>query len=396
MKLHEFQAKRVFGTYQIPVPRGLVAATPAHASRAFTKLKAQCRGGKGFASNVKAQVHAGGRGKAGGVLVAKSAADARAQAATLLGKNLVTHQTGPEGLPVRRVLIDERISVKREWYLAVTIDRSASRPLILASREGGVEIETVAQANPHAILREPIDPFLGVAPFQIRRLQTGLGLSAEPAKAFGELVNGLYRCFVGCDASIAEINPLVETAGGRILALDAKLVLDDNALFRHPDLATLRDKSQEHPLEFKAGQIGISYVGLDGNIGCLVNGAGLAMATNDIIKLYGGSPANFLDVGGGANVDQVTKAFQIILSDTRVTAVLVNIFGGIMRCDWIAQGLLNATQTVKLKVPLVVRLAGTNVKEGKALLARSAIKITTADDLADAAKHVVALAGAAA
>jgi len=392
MKLHEFQAKRLFAAAGIPTTRNIPAATPAQASRAYTTLKARLKGGKAFAANVKAQIHAGGRGKAGGVLVAKSAAQARAQASALLNKPLVTSQTGAAGLPVRWVLVDERIAVAKEYYLAVTIDRSAARPVMLASREGGVDIETVAKTKPDAIARELIDPLVGLLPFQARRLQDALGLSGEQAKAFGQIAAGLYRVFTGHDASLAEINPLAQAPDGRVLALDAKLVLDDNALFRHPDLAKLRDPSQEHPLEFRAAQIGISYVDLDGNIGCLVNGAGLAMATNDIIKLYGGEPANFLDVGGGANVEQVTKAFEIILSDTRVAAVLVNIFGGIMRCDWIAQGLINATKAMKVKVPIVVRLAGTNVEEGKRLLAQSGLSLTAADDLAQAAQQVVALA----
>ena len=392
MKLHEFQAKRLFAAYGIPVPRGVVAATPAQATRAYTTLKQRCRASTRFTCNVKAQIHAGGRGKAGGVLVASSAAHARAQAARLLGTRLVTHQTGPDGLPVRRVLLDERIAVKRELYLAITLDRFAAQPLILASQQGGVEIETVAAREPHAIVREAIDPCVGLGSHQTRRLHAALGLSEKLAKPLSELATGLYRCFVSSDASLLEINPLVETSDGRLLALDAKVTLDDNAVFRHPALAKLRDNSQEPPLEFRATQVGVSYVGLDGTIGCLVNGAGLAMATNDIIKFYGGSPANFLDVGGGANVEQVTRAFEILLADRRVTAILVNIFGGIMRCDWIAQGLLNATKEMKVKVPLVVRLAGTNVEEGRALLAKASLPITTANDLAEAAQRVVELA----
>ena len=392
MKLHEYQAKRLFATYGVPVPRGLVASTPLQAQRAYLALKKLCRSSTRFVCNVKAQIHAGGRGKAGGVLVASSAAHARAQAARLLGTRLVTHQTGPEGLPVRRVLLDERITVKRELYLAITIDRFAARPLILASQQGGVEIETVAARDPQAILREAIDPWMGLVSYQTRRLHAALGLSGPLSKPFGDLLAGLYRCFASSDASLLEINPLVETSDGRLLALDAKAVLDDNALFRHPALARLRDKHQEHPLEFRASQVGVSYVGLEGTIGCLVNGAGLAMATNDIIKLYGGSPANFLDVGGGANVEQITRAFEILLADRRVKAILVNIFGGIMRCDWIAQGLLNATTHMKVTVPLVARLAGTNVKEGHALLAKTSLSITTAHDLAEAAQRVVALA----
>ncbi|MBI3319083.1 MAG: ADP-forming succinate--CoA ligase subunit beta [Candidatus Omnitrophica bacterium] len=412
MKLHEYQAKRLFATFGIPVPRGIVATSPAQAGTAYMRLKRLCRAsgrfapphervasrpshrqsGVGFACNVKAQIHAGGRGKAGGVLLASDVKEARAQAARLLGTRLVTHQTGPDGLPVRRVLLDERITVKRELYLAMTIDRSTARPMVLASREGGVEIETIAKDRPQAIVREPVDPAVGWLPFQARRLHVALGLPEPMSRAFAELMNVVSACLTACDASLVEINPLVETSDGRLLALDAKVVLDDNGLFRHPRLARLRDNSQEHPLECRASRVGVSYVGLDGTIGCLVNGAGLAMATNDIIQLYGGSPANFLDVGGGANVEQVTRAFRILLADRRVRAILVNIFGGIMRCDWVAQGLLNATKTLKIRVPLVVRLAGTNVEEGRRLLAESGLSIVTARDVAEAAQQVVALA----
>jgi len=355
-------------------------------------LKRLCQGSKVFACNVKAQIHAGGRGKAGGVLTAVSAQDAQAKAAQLLGRNLVTHQTGPEGLPVRRVLLEERVDVAQERYLALTLDRFRAMPLILASREGGVEIETTAKERPEAIAREAIDPGVGLASFQIRRVRLTLGIPDALAKPFADLLQGLYACFLANDIALLEINPLVETSDGRVLPLDAKVILDDNALFRHPRLAVLRDRSQEHPLEAKASQVGVSYVGLDGTIGCLVNGAGLAMATNDIIKLHGGEPANFLDVGGGANVEQVTKAFQIILADERVTAILVNIFGGIMRCDWVAQGLLNATRTLKITLPVVVRLQGTNVEEGRALLANTDLPITSANDLEEAAQRVVQLA----
>jgi succinyl-CoA synthetase beta subunit len=295
-------------------------------------------------------------------------------------------------LPVRRVLLDERIEVTRELYLAITVDRAGARPAILASRHGGVDIETVAREQPDAIAREGVDVSAGVVGYHVPRVAEALRMPPPLAKPFAALLQRLYRFFIDSDASLVEINPLVITTGGRLLALDAKVVLDDNALFRHPDLAKLRDPSQEHPLEYRAGMVGISYVGLDGNIGCLVNGAGLAMATNDIITLSGGSPANFLDVGGGANVEQVTRAFEILLADPRVKAILVNIFGGIMRCDWVAQGLLNATKSMKLKTPLVVRLAGTNVEEGRAILAKTDLPITTAKDLAEAAQTVVVLA----
>lgn len=392
MKLHEYQAKQLFAKFGIPVPRGLVAASPPQAKGAYTKLKKMCQGSGKFPCNVKAQIHAGGRGKAQGVLVATSAQEALRQAARLLGKRLVTHQTGPEGLPVRRVLLDERIAVKRELYLAITLDRFAARPVVLASRQGGVEIETVAKEDPQAIVREGIDLLAGPTPSQLRRLSDALGMREELAKTVRDLFVAMYTCFVSCDASLVEINPLVATSDGRLLALDAKVVLDENGLFRHPELAKLRDHSQEHPLEWRASRIGISYVGLEGTIGCLVNGAGLAMATNDIIKLYGGSPANFLDVGGGANVEQVTRAFQILLADPRLKAVLVNIFGGIMRCDWIAQGLLNATKGLTVKVPIVVRLQGTNVEEGRRLLSDAKLNMIMVNDLAEAAQRVVALA----
>ena len=391
MKLHEFQARRLLAAYGIPVPRSVVASSPSQAKQAYDELRRRCGAPKSkrFTCQVKAQLHAGGRGKAGGVVAVSNAQQVSSAAARLIGKRLITRQTGPEGLPVNRVLLDEQVRATRELYLAVTIDRFLARPTVLASQQGGMDIEAVANRDPNMMIREPVDPLVGLMSYQGRRLQASLKLPEALSRSFGELVRGLYTCFIESDASLVEINPLVETKDGRLLALDAKVVLDDNALFRHPKLAALRDKSQEHPLEYRAGRIGISYVGLDGNIGCLVNGAGLAMATNDIIKLHGGSPANFLDVGGGANVDQVTKAFQILLSDSRVRAILVNIFGGIMRCDWIAQGLLNATTRLKVSMPIVVRLAGTNVEEGRRMLTGTPLPITTADDLADAAQKVV-------
>ena len=393
MKLHEYQAKQLFAAAGIPVPRGIPAKTPQEAAAAYDALRQQCQGGPEFACNVKAQLHAGGRGKAGGILAAASAADASSQAAALLGRRLVTQQTGTDGLPVSAVLIDERIAVAQELYLAMTVDRFSARPMILASRRGGVDIEEVAASESGAILREPLDIEAGIPPAAFSRLAAALGLSGALAAASEHVIRALWRLFVSSDASLIEVNPLVVTQDGQLLALDAKVILDDNALFRHPDLAGLRDESQEHPLELKAAHIGISYVGLDGNIGCLVNGAGLAMATNDIITLAGGSPANFLDVGGGANVEQVTDAFAIILADDRVTAVLVNIFGGIMRCDWIAQGLLKATEQLEVKVPIVVRLQGTNVEEGRRLLAEAKrLNLISVDGLADAAKQVVELA----
>ena len=413
MKLHEYQAKRLFASVGISIPRGVVAATPEEAAKAYETLKRQCLPaprilntfsestrqagaveGHAFACNVKAQIHAGGRGKAGGVVVATSAAEAAACATRLLGMRLVTKQTGPDGLPVSAVLVDERIDVKHEWYLAVTLDRFHATPMVLASAQGGMDIEEVAVTMPKAIIREPIDIEQGLSPAQLQRIAAAFGCQGQLAEAVYKTVRGLWALYDANDASLIEINPLVLTADGRVLALDAKVVLDDNALFRHPDLAALRDPSQEHPMEYKASQIGISYVGLEGNIGCLVNGAGLAMATNDIIKLCGGNPANFLDVGGGANVEQVTNAFSIILEDKKVSAMLVNIFGGIMRCDWIAQGLLNATQTLHVNVPMVVRLQGTNVEEGRRLLREAkSLNLISVGELEDAARKVVELAG---
>ncbi len=341
---------------------------------------------------LKAQLHAGGRGKAGGILTAASAGEAKAQAAALLSRRLVTKQTGAGGLPVSAVLVDERITVASECYAAVTIDRFHAAPVVLVSRKGGVDIEEVAASEPQAIVREAGDLLDGLSAAQTGRLVSALGLSGAHAADAQRILAAMWRLFESSDASLVEINPLAVADDGRLLALDAKVTLDDNALFRHPDLAALRDPAQEHPIEYRASQIGISYVGLDGTIGCLVNGAGLAMATNDIIKLAGGEPANFLDVGGGANVEQVTNAFSIILSDPRVRVILVNIFGGIMRCDWVAQGLLNATKALKVGVPIVVRLQGTNVEEGRTLLMHATgLNIISVDELFAAAKKAVEL-----
>jgi len=393
MKLHEYQAKRLFDRAGIPVPFGINANTSEEAARAFETVRRMCHGEASFAANVKAQLHAGGRGKASGVVAVHSAQEAAGEAARLLGKRLVTKQTGPEGLPVSSVLVDERGRLEQEWYLAVTIDRFSARPMLLASRLGGVDIEEVAASNPSAILREPVDLATGVSDAACARIAQAFHASSEQARAIGQIARAMWTAFEANDCSLIEVNPLGVTTDGRLLAVDAKVTLDDNAFFRHPELAALRDESQEHPLELKASRIGISYVGLEGAIGCLVNGAGLAMATNDIIQLSGGSPANFLDVGGGANVEQVASAFAIILDDPRVQAILVNIFGGIMRCDWIAQGLLNATQRLDVKVPIVVRLQGTNVEEGRQLLASAKrLNLISVDDLADAARKVVELA----
>ncbi|MBI3321949.1 MAG: ADP-forming succinate--CoA ligase subunit beta [Candidatus Omnitrophica bacterium] len=393
MTLHEYQAKRLFTTVGIPVPQGRVAKTPQEAASAYEALNASHGMSGEFACAIKAQLHAGGRGKAGGILLARSASEAASQAEQLLGRRLVTKQTGPDGLPVSAVLLEERTTVRRESYLAMTIDRFNARPTVLASRRGGIDIEEIAAEDPAAVTREPVDVVDGVPPPSLARLVSALGYTGEPARACRDLIRALWTAYESCDASLIEINPLVVTDDGRLVALDAKVTLDDNALFRHPNFASLRDESQEPPLELKANRIGISYVGLDGTIGCLVNGAGLAMATNDIIKLCGGSPANFLDVGGGANVEQVANAFAIILADSRVRAILVNIFGGIMRCDWIAQGLLNATQRLDVNVPIVVRLQGTNVEEGRRLLAEAKrLNLISVEELADAAKKVVELA----
>ena len=393
MKLHEYQAKQLLASAGIPIPRGLAATTSEDAAKAYETLAGSARSGEPFSCHVKAQLHAGGRGKAGGILPAASVREASAHAAQLLGRRLVTAQTSSEGLPVSAVLLEEGVSVAKEWYLALTIDRFKAAPVVLASRVGGVDIEEVARSQPQALTREPIDVVEGVGQPALDRLSRALGCSGEQAAEAGRIIQALWALFVKHDASLAEINPLVVTADGRLMALDAKVTLDDNALFRHPDLAALRDESQEPPLELAATKLGISYVGLDGTIGCLVNGAGLAMATNDIILLSGGRPANFLDVGGGANVEQVTSAFRIILSDRRVKAILVNIFGGIMRCDWIAEGLLKATAQLEVTLPIVVRLQGTNVEEGRRLLAGAKrLNLINVDELADAAHRVVELA----
>ncbi len=394
MKLHEFQAKQLFAAAGIPVPRGLVASTPDDARRAFGELAHRCGDPRAFACAVKAQVHAGGRGKAGGIRVAASADEAAEAARALLGQRLVTPQTGPEGLQVGMVWLEERLAAAHEYYLAATIDRFRAQPVLLASRRGGMDIEAVAAQEPAAILRLAFDVDAGPDDAALARLAGQLGLTGAPAEAFPGLARTLWNLYESRDASLIEINPLAATAEGRLAALDAKVLIDDNALFRQPELAAWRDPSQEHPIEFAASQAGISYVGLDGTIGCLVNGAGLAMATNDIITLVGGRPANFLDVGGGANVEQVTKAFGIILSDARVRAVLVNIFGGIMRCDWVAQGLLNATRQLNnVHLPIVVRLQGTNVEEGRRLLAGAKrLNLISADELEAAARTTVELA----
>ena len=382
MNIHEFQAKQLLGRFGVPVPKGQAASTPDEAAAAFTAL------GQPKAV-IKAQIHAGGRGKAGGVKLISSAGEAREFAARLLGKTLVTHQTGPEGRVVRRVYVEEASQVARELYLGMVVDRKAAAVAVIASTEGGTEIEEVSAKTPEKIITDPVDPLLGMAPFQARRIAFALGLKDKQVGQFAALLGALYRAFVETDASLVEINPLVVTADGRVICLDAKISFDDNGLFRHPDIRELRDSNEEDPAETEAAKYDLSYVHLDGNIGCMVNGAGLAMATMDIVKYYGAEPANFLDVGGGANAKKIAAAFRILLSDSRVKAVLINVFGGIMQCDVLARGVVDAAREVKLSIPLVVRMEGTNVKEGKQILAESGIKVIAANDMADAARRVV-------
>ncbi len=384
MKIHEYQAKGLLKEFGVPIPRGKLAYTPEEV-KYYTKQL----GGKAV---IKAQVHAGGRGKAGGVKIAKSPDEAYEIAKQMIGMKLVTHQTGPEGKIVRKVLVEEAMEIVQELYLGMVIDRSASRVVIMASEAGGMEIEEVAAKTPEKIHKAYVDPAVGFSGYIGRKLAYDMGLNKDQVKQFTSFVKGLYELFIAKDASLAEINPLVITGDGRMLALDAKLNFDDNGLFRHPDVADLLDPSEEDPGELEAGEWGLSYVKLEGNIGCMVNGAGLAMATMDIIKLAGGEPANFLDVGGGANADRVAKAFEIILSDPNVKAILVNIFGGIVRGDRVAEGIIKAVQVKEVKVPVVVRLQGTNADIARKMLEESGLKFTVADDLKEAAEKVVQLA----
>jgi succinyl-CoA synthetase beta subunit len=386
MNIHEFQAKQILRRFGASVPKGEPASTPDEAAKAFEAL------GQPKAV-VKAQIHAGGRGKAGGVKLVSSAAEAREFAAKLLGKPLVTHQTGPEGRMVRRLYVEQASEIARELYLAMVVDRNAESIAIIASTEGGMEIEEVAAKTPDRIITEPIDPIIGLAGFQGRKIAFALGLRDKQVGQFGSLLNSLYRAFVETDASLVEINPLVITRDGSVVCLDAKISFDDNGLFRHSEIRELRDPNEEDPAETEASKFDLSYVHLDGNIGCMVNGAGLAMATMDIVKYYGAEPANFLDVGGGANSQKVAAAFRILLSDERVRAVLINIFGGIMLCDVLAQGVVDAAREVQLNVPLVVRMEGTNVDKGKQILKDSGIKVIAASDMADAARRVVEAIG---
>ena len=389
MKIHEYQAKQVLARYGVTVPRGEVIAKADEARGVAERL----HGGKGDgAVVVKAQIHAGGRGKGGGVKLARSAEEAEKLAAQMLGMTLVTHQTGPEGRVVRRVLIEEGLEVDRELYLGLVIDRASGCPVFMASTEGGVEIEVVAAEHPEKILKEFINPAVGFQPFQARKLAFGLDLDGARVNEASRFFTSLYRAFEATDASLAEINPFVVTKDGRLLALDAKMNFDDNALFRHPDIRELRDTNEEDALEVKATNYGLNYIRLDGNVGCMVNGAGLAMATMDIIQYAGGRPANFLDVGGGASEEQVRRGFEIILGDPNVRAVLINIFGGIMRCDVVASGVVAAARSLGIKVPVVVRLEGTNVELGQKMLSESGLDFAVAKGMKDAAEKVVALA----
>jgi len=395
MNIHEYQAKELLQKFDVATTRGRVAATLDEAEQIARELG-------DIDIVVKAQIHAGGRGKGtfkngfkGGVHIRKTPDEVRDVAAQMLGEILVTHQTGPDGRKVNKVLIAQSADIGREIYFAVLLDRATAAPIIVASTEGGVEIEAVAAKSPEKIIREPINPLAGLQPFQTRKLAKQLGFESSQLKNASKLFEGLYRTFIAFDCSMVEVNPLVVTKKGEVLALDAKFNFDDNALYRHPEIVAMRDKAEEDPREVEAAKHGLNYIGLDGNIACLVNGAGLAMATMDIIKFYGGEPANFLDVGGGATEEQVTEAFKILIADKKVKAILVNIFGGIMKCDVIAQGIIGAAKAVRLSVPLVVRLEGTNVDRGKQLLKESGLTLIAADDLADAAQKVVGAADTA-
>jgi succinyl-CoA synthetase beta subunit len=387
MNIHEYQAKETFRRFGVPVADGGVASTPEEAEKVARTLKADVIA-------VKSQIHAGGRGKAGGIKIVKTPEAAATAARELIGKVLVTHQTGPQGKQVRKVLVEAGSTPKRELYLSILIDRSIARPSFLASTEGGVDIEAVAAKTPEKILKEPIDPAIGCQPYQARKIAYALGLGGNHLQPAVNLILGVYRAFVETDASLIEINPLIIDQHDRVMALDAKMNFDDNALFRHKEILAMRDLNEEDPREVEASKFSLNYIGLDGNIACMVNGAGLAMSTMDIIKYYGGSPANFLDVGGGASTEQVTEAFKILCGDKNVKGILVNIFGGIMRCDVIANGILTAVKHVNVRVPLVVRLEGTNVELGKKILKESGLAVIAADSMADAAQKIVSAAKA--
>ena len=384
MKIHEYQAKAILAKYDVPVPRGEVAYTVEEAEAAARKI--------GGSVVVKAQIHAGGRGKGGGVKVAKNAVEAVELAKKILGMQLITHQTGPEGRIVQRLLIEETLPIERELYLGIVLDRALGVPVFMASAAGGMEIEEVAHKTPGLILKEPLLPGYGLQPFQARKLAFGIGIPAASVNAAVHAMTALVRASDAIDASLAEINPFILTTDGKVYALDAKITLDDNALYRHKDLLELRDLNEEDPLEVEASRFGLNYIKLDGAIACMVNGAGLAMATMDIVKYAGGSPANFLDVGGGANAEQIRNAFRILLSDASVKAVLINIFGGILRCDTLAAGVVGAARELDIKVPIVIRMEGTNVDKGREILLESGFNFTVADGMKDAAEKVVALA----
>jgi len=386
MKIHEYQAKAILARHGVPIPRGEVAFAAAEAGEIARRLGGQV-------VVVKAQIHAGGRGKGGGVKLAKSADEAEKLAGAMIGMTLITHQTGPEGRVVSRVLVEEGLQMTRELYLSIVLDRASGKPVMMASAAGGMDIEEVAASTPEKIVKVYIEPGVGLVPFEARQLGFAIGLDGAQVNKAVKLMTSLYDAFVATDASLIEINPLVVTAAGDLLALDAKMNFDDNALYRHPDIRDLRDLGEENTLEIEASKFSLNYIHLDGTIGCMVNGAGLAMATMDIIKLSGGEPANFLDVGGGANAEQIRNAFKILMSDTHVKAVLINIFGGILRCDILAQGVIAAVKELGVPVPIVIRMEGTNVDEGKRLLRESAMNFTTADSMDEAAKKVVELAG---
>jgi succinyl-CoA synthetase beta subunit len=388
MKIHEYQAKGILAKFGVPIPRGEVVFKKEDAKAAAEKVGTPV-------VVVKAQIHAGGRGKGGGVKLARSVEQVSELAGQILGMKLVTPQTGPEGRIVRRLLIEQGLDIKRELYLSILVDRAAEAPVILASASGGMEIEEVAKEHPEAILREVISPAAGLQSYQVRQIVFGLGLPAEMVKVAEPFFQALYRAFLATDASLLEINPLVVTGDGKLIALDAKMNFDDNALGRHPEIAEMRDLDEETPLEVEASKYKLNYIKLDGNVACMVNGAGLAMATMDIIKLAGGNPANFLDVGGGASAEQVKNAFKILLGDPNVQAVFINIFGGILRCDVLATGVVNAAHELKIKVPVVVRMEGTNVEKGKEILQKSGLNFTVAAGMKDGAEKVVALAGGA-
>jgi len=388
MNIHEYQAKELFEQFNVPSPKGRVAETAEQAQQIAEELSGQVV--------IKAQIHAGGRGKGtfkngfeGGVHLSESAEEIGNIAQQMIGQVLVTHQTGDSGKVVNKVMVAQAVDITKEYYLAILMDRENRSPVIVASTEGGVNIEEVAEKTPEKIIRETIHPLAGLQPYEVRKISSGLGFSGDTAKQFGKLLKSLYKLFISCDCSLVEINPLVTTPDGQVLALDAKFGFDDNALYRQPEIESLRDPAEEDPREVAASEFGLNYIGLDGNIACLVNGAGLAMATMDIIKHFGGEPANFLDVGGGATEEQVTNAFKIILGDSNVKGILVNIFGGIMDCDVIANGIVGACKQVDLNIPLVVRLEGNNVEAGKQTLANSGVNLIAAEDLSDAAEKAV-------